>query len=156
MFIQPDLVRPSKSPRPLNDIEPANQHVVELVTQKYRAEVLGERDGGNAERGGRLEYNGDPGVGPRIEIAGEDDRPIMIAKRRHEAIELLSVRVKRKREVDRMDIDDRERLRRPLEREPRDGRGFGNSQPRFHDELGAARGGQYARCSENADVGVLV
>ena len=88
------------------------------MAEEQRTAIVGDRDLRELERRSGFAHDLEPFIGPRVEIAGEENRTVMIAEGADQRYELRAIAGHGKREVDRVDVDDGERLIRTCEVEP--------------------------------------
>lgn len=138
-----------------DECEAARVDVVELVAEKDAAPVVREAYFGEREPGRERLHRRVPRVGPRVQVAGDDERSRVLRQRVADRRELRPVRLERQREVDGVHVDDGERARVVAQREPADDGGLRNPQERLDDPLRAARERRHARGGQHADIGAL-
>ena len=129
--------------------------MIELVAEKDAAPVVREAHFGEREPGRERLHRRVPRVGPRVQVAGDDERSRVLRQRVADRRELRPVRLEGQRKVDGVHVDHGERARVVAQREPADDGGLGNPQERLDDPLRAGREGRHARGGQHADVGVL-
>src|SRR2546423_9370215 len=96
--------------------------MVELVAEESAAPIGRKWDRVQPEPSRERADRIDALVGPRIEVARDDHGPLMSRENVAYRLELRTIGAERQREVDRVHVHDRKRLRAPLEWKPRDDR----------------------------------